>query len=241
MATDNGVVLVHGGGFGASCWDLMVPHLTTPSIAVDLPGRGRRPADLTTLGIDDFARAVVEDIEGSGWDQVVLVGHSLAGITLPAVAALVPERIAHLVFVSCSVPAHGQSTIDTLDPEVRDYARANIGQDGPADRIDPDLAVALFGTDLNEQQTAWMLERTVPEASGPLSEPCDLSGLTASIPRTWIRLLDDVVVPVAKQDAFIANIGGADVVDLDAAHMAMISRPVQLAGLIDAIASRPAH
>ena len=34
-------VLVHGGGFAGSCWDLLVPELDAPTVAVDLPGRGR--------------------------------------------------------------------------------------------------------------------------------------------------------------------------------------------------------
>ena len=29
-------VLVHGGGFAGSCWDLLVPELDAPSVAVDL-------------------------------------------------------------------------------------------------------------------------------------------------------------------------------------------------------------
>ncbi len=37
----------------------------------------------------------------------------------------------------------------------------------------------------------------------------------------------------AKQDRFVANLGGADVVDLDAGHMAMISRPAELAAILD--------
>jgi pimeloyl-ACP methyl ester carboxylesterase len=178
-----GIVLVHGGGFGASCWDLLVPYLSTPAIAVDLPGRGRRPADLATVTLDDFATAVAEDIDSTGWDRVVLVGHSLAGITLPRVAALRPTRITHLVFVSC----------------------------------------------------------TVPEATGVLLQPCDLGGLRHGADRTWVRLLRDAVLPAAKQDAFVAHIGGARVVDIDAGHMAMISRPAELASTLDRIAEADAR
>ena len=41
-----GVVLVHGSGMTSACWEPLLPLLQTPAIAVDLPGRGRRPADL---------------------------------------------------------------------------------------------------------------------------------------------------------------------------------------------------
>ena len=36
-------------------------------------------------------------------------------------------------------------------------------------------------------------------------------------------------------DEMIANLGGADVVDLDAAHMAMISQPAALAAILNAL------
>jgi hypothetical protein len=41
--------------------------------------------------------------------------------------------------------------------------------------------------------------------------------------RVWVRLTDDVIVAPAKQDVFIENLGGCEVLELDAGHMAMIS------------------
>jgi hypothetical protein len=37
---DLGVVLIHGSTLGGWLWERVVPHLSCPSIAVDLPGRG---------------------------------------------------------------------------------------------------------------------------------------------------------------------------------------------------------
>ena len=42
-AAVDGVVLVHGGYHGAWCWDEVRSHLSSPSVAVDLPGRGDAP------------------------------------------------------------------------------------------------------------------------------------------------------------------------------------------------------
>ena len=36
-------VLIHGGAHGAWCWEPLLPHLSGEVLAVDLPGRGRRP------------------------------------------------------------------------------------------------------------------------------------------------------------------------------------------------------
>ncbi|MEU7813129.1 alpha/beta fold hydrolase [Pseudonocardia sp. NPDC049154] len=45
-------VLVHGAGYGASCWDELVPLLEHDTLAVDLPGRGSR------AGTDLIARVM---------------------------------------------------------------------------------------------------------------------------------------------------------------------------------------
>lgn len=232
------LVLVHGSGFDASCWDPLLPYLRTTAITVDLPGRGSRPADLSTVGLDDFAAAVAEDIVATGWDRVVLVGHSLAGLTIPRVAGLLPEVIGRLVFVSSNVPAHGQSCLDTLDTALADGVRANIaGNGGVSPVLEREMSVGLYGNDLDEEQLAWMLAHSLPEAGRVLLDPCDLSGLAYPIPRTWIRLTRDQAGTVEMQNQFIANLGGADVIDLDSGHMAMISQPAALAAILDEVAA----
>jgi pimeloyl-ACP methyl ester carboxylesterase len=233
-----GIVLVHGGTFAASCWDLVLPHLRTPALAVDLPGRGSRPADLTTVTLDDFTAAVASDIDATGWDRTLLVGHSMAGITLPPVVGLREDVLAGVVFVACTVPAHGQSCAEAMALEVTDDAAVRLEE--PADEMTgEDRARRSFGNDLDDEQYAWMTDRMLGgEAFGVVAEPCDLSGLTEAVPRFWVRLgLGAIVVP-AMQDAGIGNLGGAEVIDLDAGHMAMVGRPVELAGILDDIAER---
>jgi pimeloyl-ACP methyl ester carboxylesterase len=57
-------VLIHGAGFGANCWDELIPHLDTEALAVDLPGRGTRAdVSLRAITLADCADAVREDVE----------------------------------------------------------------------------------------------------------------------------------------------------------------------------------
>ena len=160
-------VLVHGGGFGASCWDPLLPHVDGPVLAVDMPGRGRRPADLRTVTVDDFTAAVVDEIVAADLHDVLLVGHSMAGITLPRVAEAIPERLRRLVFVSCTVPAEGESILDTLAPSTRDTVRVDRAVEAEVPgTLDRDVAAALFGNDMTPDQLELMLGLLVPEAVG---------------------------------------------------------------------------
>jgi pimeloyl-ACP methyl ester carboxylesterase len=55
-------VLIHGGGATARFWDRLVPYLDRPAIAVDMPGRAGKPADLATLSVEDEVASIVEDL-----------------------------------------------------------------------------------------------------------------------------------------------------------------------------------
>jgi len=225
-------VLVHGATFAGSCWDLLLPHLDGPSVAVDLPGRGTRPADLTRVTIGDFVEAVVDEIERRDLRDVVLVGHSLAGITLPGVAARVPERLARLVFLGATVPEHGQSVLQALDAATREVAAHSMSGEHVA--APEDWARAAFCNDMDDDLAAWTLAHMGPESSGVMMEPVDLSGLDGPVPRTWILTLHDAVVDHDRQLTY-AERARAAVIELDAGHMAMISRPAQLASVLGAL------
>jgi pimeloyl-ACP methyl ester carboxylesterase len=232
------IVLVHGGGFGASCWDLVVERLEGPVLAVDLPGRGTHPAPLESVTIGTAAASVVADVDAAGFDEIVLVGHSLAGCSMPATIALLGDRVRHAVFVACTVPEQGKSTFDTLDADIQTQADTADDEDRPG-ILHSDLARRLFGNDLDEDQFAWCVERMVPESPGLVTEPVDLSPLEGSQPpRTWIRATRDAIVVPEKQNRFAKNVGDCDVIDLDAGHMCMISKPAELARILSEIASK---
>src|ERR1700742_3867421 len=64
-----GLVLVHGGAHAADCWDLTIAELACREpglrvLAVDLPGRGRHPADLATVTVADWVGSVAASLRG---------------------------------------------------------------------------------------------------------------------------------------------------------------------------------
>jgi pimeloyl-ACP methyl ester carboxylesterase len=230
-------VLVHGGGFAGSCWERLVPRLDGEVHAVDLPGRGSRPAELSTVTVADYVSAVVSEIEDADLRDVVLVGHSLAGITLPGVTARVPDRLRRLVFVSASVPDQGTSMIDVLSTfgPTATLVADQLGADvvTPDGTLHPHLATAMFCNEMDDEQRAFTLERMVPEPFRVITEPVDLRGLQQPVPRTYVRLLRDQSLSVETQDRFIGNLGEADVIDLDTSHMAMVTDPAGLAAILN--------
>ncbi len=229
-------VLVHGGAHGAWCWSPLLPYLEAPALAIDLPGRGKRPADLATATAETFADSAAADIGRAGLSDVILVGHSMAGVTLPRVAQRVPERLERLVFVSCAVPGAGENMLDILDPEVRTMA-GEIDRD-LSSGLGDEVARQMFCNDMNEAQTRFVLDNLCPEASGILLEPNDLAGLAHPIPRTYVRLLRDQSLSQAVQDRCIAALGEVETVVLDTGHNVMVSNPEALASVLNGYLKR---
>jgi len=227
-------VLIHGGGHGAWCWGPLMPYLEAPALALDLPGRGRRPADLESITCEVWTDSAVVDIENAGLSDVILVGHSMAGLTLPRVLERIPERLARLVFVACSVPPEGGSILGELDADVAALAAAANATGVEELGLTEDQAVAMFCNGMDAVQTRFVLDNLCPEAPGPLSEPMRLAGMAQPVPRTYVKLLQDATLSQEVQDAVIARLGDVEVKTLDVCHDAMVSHPRELAALLNA-------
>ena len=89
----------------------MTPHLDGDVISSSSPGRGRRPADLATVTLADNVAATIEDLGDA--DDVVLVAHSIGGITAAHVLNEAPGRVQDVVLRVVHDPAARQQPSST--------------------------------------------------------------------------------------------------------------------------------
>jgi len=219
-------VLVHGGAHGAWCWDRLVPFLRSDPrvdsvLAVDLAGHGERlaekPQDEITRA--DYVDDVVREICARDLHDVVLVGHSMAGITLAEAAARVAPRLRRLVYVSTSNPPPGQSIADLMKHPLSPLSRG------------ADFRV-MFCNDLDDDTAAWLLSKLGPEPPGPFSEPVTVATAPPGVASTYVLLLRDEALPPAFQREQARNARADEIVPFDAGHSAFASRPRELADLL---------
>lgn len=226
-------VLIHGAGYGASCWDELIPHLAAEALAVDLPGRGGRAGvDLRTVTLAACAAAVQADVEAKDLRDIVLVGHSFAGVTVPRVMRALGDRIRHVVLVSAVVPPDGTRVLDQIDPGVREIVERSIA--GGIYSQTAEGAAAMLCNDMDDATAAVTLGRLVDDSGALLTEAVDLEGYSLPIPRTYVHLTNDRCYVEELQVRSIA-LTGAEVVDLDSGHMAMNSHPAELAAILNSI------
>ena len=229
----DGLVLVHGGHHDSSCWRLTTPLMELPTIAVDLPGRGQRPADGTPISIERCAAAVLEDADAAGFERFVLVGHSMGGLTIPRVALQAPERVAHLVFVGALAPAVGENVNSALG--------VDVAPDQPDETMLPplpdELCRAMFGNDMTDEQWAIAGAGIVAEAAFLFRDR--VTGYPSDVPVTYVGMTEDVPVPPELAERMMEQLGpDVEFVRVEGGHNIMLSQPDTLAGILNEVAAR---
>ena len=113
-------VLVHGAWVGSPIWRPIAATLRGAGHEVYTPtltGIGER-RHLLRPGIDlaTHVQDVRELITYEDLSDIVLVGHSYAGMVVSGVADAIPGRLASLVYLDAFVPENGRCLFDLLPP-----------------------------------------------------------------------------------------------------------------------------
>jgi len=155
----NTYVLVHGAFADIHVWDNVKPLLEAKGnkvVAVNLPGHGADNTDPHTLHLESYLKVVKDSINAQP-GKVILVGHSMAGMIISAIAEQMPDKIEALVYVAAYLPQNGESLMslssrDTASLVARnfeyakDYSTARMKTDAIASIICEDCSPAIKKT-----------------------------------------------------------------------------------------------
>lgn len=240
-------VLVPGAWLGGWCWkrvsDILRPRqhrVFTPS----LPGLGDRVHVATPdTGLESHIQDVVNLIESKNLSDVVLVGHSYAGMVVTGAADRLPDRLAHLVYLDAIVPSDGTSVFDYFSEEERRFMQEETRQHGDGWRWPlPDDLSAIVSTDgMSDRDRKWMAENSDGQPIKTFTQPLRLTRPAGDVPRTYIlctsgRSFNGLAefkqlissVPLLKE----LRAPDWRFLELDTGHYPMFSMPTQLADLL---------
>lgn len=222
-------VLVHGMWHGGWCWRKVTPLLRAAGHAVYTPtltGLGERvhlhypDIDMHTHIHDVVNVLVYEDLR-----EVVLVGHSLAGFMVPAVAEHVPERIAHLVDLDGPLASDGKAFKDVLPEYWEDFRQRGraAGDEGWAPPV-PEWTFGVSGADLE-----WLRSKLTAQPLKTWETPLHIGNSSArSIPRTFIHCTEGLSAEDIAADERQCADQGWKYRSIAAGHDAMITIPDEL-------------
>jgi pimeloyl-ACP methyl ester carboxylesterase len=226
MNTSATFVLVHGAWLGSWCWKKVIPRLRAAGHVVFAPtltGLGERAHLLAPeIDLDTHIKDVVAILEYEDLTNVILVGHSYAGMVIAGVAQKAALRLAELVHLDSILPENGKS--------LNDYLPAPLPRiDGW--RIEPFRPV--FGVS-NKHDLAWMTPRLGVHPEKTFSQPIELSAAkTRALRQTYIHCSQ---FPHFVEAAERAKRQGLRLFELTSAgHCPMITQPDELVKILLAL------
>ena len=171
-------------------------------VTPELPGHGRRAAEVAARERAAYGRAVADAMAHAGVSRAVLVGHSMGGLVIAKAAELCPQRIAHLVFLAAVVPCPTAAASRCANMTRARARRARWPQrDRPRRRHVPpprrDRVGALDGRPAAPRPAGVAAPSPCSprRPPAPSSSAVDLRRFYAlAMPRTYIRCLQDVAV-----------------------------------------------
>jgi pimeloyl-ACP methyl ester carboxylesterase len=239
--------LVHGAFQGTWCWDLLIPHLEAhghKTVAMDLP------IEDASATLAQMANVVIQALPKTD-DDIVLVGHSMAGTIIPLVAEAVKVR--QLVFIGALIPSPGVSTFDQmshhLDPEtiksfnyqLKDpihlerfydepnmYEPASIGKD----YSNPTVLMDFFYHDCQADVAQWAISKSRSQQfMGYMFETNPLKALPKVEGKYIVCSNDRIISPTWSRYATRQRLE-VDAIELPSGHCPHLSCPKLLAEIL---------
>lgn len=212
-------VLVHGAWHGPWAWHRIVPLLHAAGARTLTP-------DLSTAGdhgLHDHAEVVAAAIDKvQDDDELVLAGHSYAGLVVREAADARPDAVGHIVLVDGWAGPDGASMF-SLAPDAFVTAMRAAAGDGWRIPAPPPAAFGVVGAD----DTAWLAERLLPQPLRTFTEPTRLSEAVDRIAGTAIFCR-----PLTYPFDQFGKAVGYRTVALDGPHDVMLTHPEPLARML---------
>jgi pimeloyl-ACP methyl ester carboxylesterase len=188
------------------------------------------------VGLDTHIQDVLGVLEYEDLRDVVLVGHSYAGMVIAGVAEKAAERLAHLVYLDAFVPEDGKSLVDYAPPEVLTMFHEKARTEGEGYKV-PSFPAESFGV-TNKDDLAWVRQRLNMH---PIKTKLDAVQLTnpkaAEIPRTYIYCNNPAIGPFGQFAERLRTDESWRYVELATGHDAMITEPEKLTELLLEVAA----
>jgi pimeloyl-ACP methyl ester carboxylesterase len=219
------IVLVHGGFVDGSGWAGVYNILRNNGYKVIVV---QNP---TKSLADDVAvtKSAIDDLNS----DVVLVGHSYGGVVITEAGT--HPKVSDLVYIAAFAPDQGESVASLIANPVPDAPVPPIlpPKDGYL-FLDRAKFAASFAADVEPELASFMADSQVPwgldALSGAVSEPA-----WKSKPSYYLVATEDKMIPPPAQRAMAAR-AKAHVTEVPGSHSVYVSRPAQIAALIQTAA-----
>lgn len=239
-------VLVPGFWLGGWAWHAVARSLRANAhevYAVTLTGLGeKKHLSSSQVDLDTHIHDVFNLIEYEGLSDVVLVGHSYAGLVITAVADRLAQKLAKLVYIDTAPLPNGVSLIDSYPPDLRKLYRQRVAIDGAGWRLPfppwEELDKSGAAKDLDADMRAVIDARATDMPFGPARQPVSLASTgRAKLAKTaiWCTTSSQQVRQMVQSgNPMFKELAGPEwtFTELRTGHWPMFSKPRELAEIL---------
>jgi pimeloyl-ACP methyl ester carboxylesterase len=220
------IVLVHGAWADGSCWSEVIRRLQVGGYHVIAP-----QFPLSSLAADVARlRQVLQFQTG----PTVVVGHSYGGQIMTALGADAPNVVG-LVYIAAFGLDQGESLGALLSQGPVTPALVHMFTDGQGFAwLSEDDFVNHFAGDVEPAKARVMYAVQQALAATAFNDVMDVPAWK-SVPSWYLVAKDDEAIPPDAERQFAARMG-ATTIEVPASHVAMVSHPSEVAGLISTAA-----
>jgi pimeloyl-ACP methyl ester carboxylesterase len=237
-------ILVHGAWQSTGTWDRLAPLLEKHGHRVITPVLSGLGTDQSHLSPDITLQQHVEDVArelSKVVGQVILVGHSYAGMIVSGVVEANPTRVQRLIFLDAFIPENGQSVLDVLPPEIGAHFRNVARERGDGWRLPGgEGQLDLWGLKPGEARD-FVRARLCDFSLRCFEEPLRLpANRKASVPATFVSCVAEgyPARPFFAPFAAKARAAGWDVAEVKTGHDCHVERPGEVADILLSAAPR---
>jgi pimeloyl-ACP methyl ester carboxylesterase len=224
-------ILVHGAWQGSWAFDTIVPRLKAAghdAVAADLPGDGHDNTPPEEVNLALYAKKVASLVDAAK-GPVIMVGHSMGGVTASQVCEMRPDRIALAIYLCAFMLPDGFAVLDFYEKYLEPWmkgAHARVTYEAGTSRIDPVSAVDVF-YQMSDRATAQAAAaRLTPQPEGARRSKLHLTPQNyGQVLRVYIEALQDRSVHLPLQRKMQEITGCTAVYGLESDHAPQLSMP----------------
>lgn len=224
---------MHGAWHGGWCWPRVAERLRAAGHRVFTPtltGLGERRHLLTpAVDVDTHIRDVIGLLEAEELEDVVLAGHSYAGMVITGVAARAKARLRRLVYLDALIVNDGESWAEAFPPEVAEARRKSAMMiDGVKTIPAPDPAIYGFS---DPADTEWVRRRMTPHPFAAFELKNRWGGPVGNgVPKVYVDCTKPALGALASMKQ--QRLAGWEVIALATGHDLMVSAPEEMAQIL---------
>lgn len=237
-------ILVHGAAHGGWCWEKIVPLLQEKGhhvLAPDLPGAGDDHTLLGDITLPSYVQRILSLVDAEP-EPVILVGHSMGGVTISEVAETRPEKLRCLVYICALMLPDGTHAREITGREPGSLLMRSLefSQDGYSYTYKKSNVPTLFYNDCAPEDVFKALPRLRPMPRAISTTPVRVTPQNyGRVPRAYIECRRDQTITIELQH-YMEKVQPPDrVITMGTGHSPFFSAPEELSEHLHAIAEDP--